>query len=195
MVPLRRRERRYGVQQTKQNRTIRTDRLYLRVFEKSDAQSVQALCNNKNIYKSTLYLPYPYALSDALRWIETHKKNFDDNRSYEFAVTDRESGTLYGAISLSNNQRFNHGELAYWIGEEHWGNGYGTEAARAMVEFAFEEKKLHKVFARFFKSNPASGAIMQKIGMEQEGVLKDQVVKDGRYEDLIHYGIINPDQE
>ena len=72
------------------------------------------------------------------------------------------------------------------------GKGYGTEAAKALIEFAFEEKNYHKVFARYFKSNPASGKIMEKIGMKQEGLLKDQVVKDGKYEDLYYFGIINP---
>lgn len=90
----------------KAKNVILTDRLYLRMFEKSDAESVQALCNNYNIYKSTLYLPYPYSLNDALVWIDNHRKNFEEDRSYEFAVTDRISGNLYGAISLSNNKSF-----------------------------------------------------------------------------------------
>lgn len=137
-------------------------------------------------------MPYPYALNDALVWMANHKKNFDEDRSYEFAITDRVSGELYGAISLSNNKKFNNGEIAYWIGEEYWGKGYGTEAAKAVIDFAFVEKKLHKVFARCFKSNLASGRIMEKVGMDQEGLLKDQVIKDGHYEDLHYYGIINP---
>lgn len=99
---------------------------------------------------------------------------------------------MYGAILLSNNQKFYNGEIAYWSGEKYWGKGYGTEAAKALIEFAFQEKKLHKVFARYFKSNPASGRIMQKVGMVQEGLMKDQVIKDGKDEDLIYYGIINP---
>ncbi|MBB4826308.1 RimJ/RimL family protein N-acetyltransferase [Sporosarcina luteola] len=174
--------------------SIQTDRLILRLFEKSDAQTVTRLCNNYNIYKSTLYLPYPYSLNDALVWIETHKKNFDEDCSYELAITDKDSGELFGAISLSNNQRFKNGEIAYWIGEEYWGRGYGTEAAKAIIDFAFQEKTLNKVFARYFKTNPASGRIMEKIGMEREGVLKDHVIKDGKYEDLIHFGMINPQE-
>lgn len=174
------------------NQTILTDRLHLRLFDKSDAETVQVLCNNYNIYKNTLYLPYPYAINDALVWIESHQKNFEEDRFYEFAITDRGSGKLYGAISLSNNQSFNNGEIAYWIGEEYWGNGYGTEAAQSLIEFAFKEKKLHKVFARYFKTNPASGRIMEKIGMVQEGLLKDHIVKDGQYVDLVCCGIINP---
>ncbi|MEC1180681.1 GNAT family N-acetyltransferase [Metasolibacillus meyeri] len=173
------------------NITITTDRLILRLFQKADAEVVAKLCNNYNIYKSTLSLPYPYKIEDALTWIEYHYDNFIEDRSYEFAVTDKETNEIYGGIALSNNKQFNQGELAYFIGEPYWGKGYATEAAQAMVQFAFEEKKLHKVFARYFATNPASGKVMEKIGMVREGVLKEHIVKDGKYEDLVHYGIIN----
>ncbi|WP_374966774.1 GNAT family N-acetyltransferase [Lysinibacillus sp. RS5] len=170
---------------------ITTERLVLRLFQTSDAETVATLCNNYNIYKSTLYLPFPYSLDDALSWIEFHYDNFIEDFSYEFAVTDKETGDLFGTIGLSNKKDFNQGELAYWIGEPYWGKGYATEAAQAIVQFAFEEKKLHKVFARYFSSNPASGKVMEKIGMKQEGILKDHVIKDGKYEDIVYYGIIN----
>ncbi|EON72586.1 GNAT family N-acetyltransferase [Lysinibacillus sphaericus] len=169
---------------------ITTERLVLRLFQTSDAEAVATLCNNYHIYKNTLYLPYPYSLNDALSWMEHHYDNFMGDQSYEFAVTDKDSGEVLGAIALSNNPSFNQGELAYWIGEPYWGNGYATEAAQAILQFAFKEKKLHKVFARYFSSNPASGKVMEKIGMEKEGTLKDHVMKDGKYEDLVYYGII-----
>lgn len=173
------------------NKTMTTNRLLLRLFQKSDAGAVTKLCNNYNIYKNTLYLPYPYQLKDALSWIEQHHNNFDANKLYEFAVTDKESGELYGAIALSNNQKSNNGEMAYWIGEEYWGNGYATEAGLAIVQFAFEEKKYHKVFARHFNSNPASGRVLQKLGMKKEGILIEHVKKENQYEDLVYYGIVN----
>lgn len=174
-----------------QNKTMTTERLVLRLFQKSDAAAVTKLCNNYNIYKNTLYLPYPYAIEDALSWIKHHRKHFIANTSYEFAITDKESGELYGAIALTNNQQFNHGELAYWVGEEYWGNGYATEAAQAILQFAFEEKKYHKVFARYFRSNIASGRVIEKLGMKKEGVLIDHVRKENQYVDLVYYGIIN----
>ncbi|MBP3038232.1 GNAT family N-acetyltransferase [Bacillaceae bacterium Marseille-Q3522] len=174
-----------------QNKTITTKRLVLRLFQKADAVAVTKLCNNYNIYKSTLYLPYPYSLEDALSWIEHHPDNFNANKLYEFAITDKEREELFGAIALSNNQKFQNGEIAYWIGEEFWGNGYATEAAQAVLQFAFEEKHYHKVFARYFRSNPASGRVMKKIGMKKEGEFIDHVRKQNRYEDLVYYGIIN----
>jgi [ribosomal protein S5]-alanine N-acetyltransferase len=174
------------------NKTISTDRLQLRLFQVSDAETVSRLCNNYNLYKSTLYLPYPYSLNDALSWMEHQLENFNSDKSYELAVTGRQTGELYGAIALSNNQSFCHGELAYWIGEEYWGKGYATEAAEAVIKFAFEEKKYHKVFARYFQSNPASGRVMEKLGMREEGILVDHVRKEDRYESLVCYGLINP---
>jgi ribosomal-protein-alanine N-acetyltransferase len=173
-----------------QNKTITTKRLGLRMFQPSDASEVTRLCNNYNIYKETLYLPYPYSINDALSWIENHIDNFNSDKSYEFAITDKVTGELYGAIALTNHQKFNNGEMAYWIGEEFWGNGYATEAGEAIVEFAFTEKQYHKVYARHFNSNSASCRVIQKIGMIKEGVLKDHVIKENQYKDLVYHGII-----
>ncbi|WP_336881953.1 GNAT family N-acetyltransferase [Priestia koreensis] len=161
----------------KDEKTIETKRLRLRLFQQTDAETVTDMCNNYNLYKNTLYLPYPYTLEDATHWIKTQQQQFVENRHFEFAVTNKESGELYGAIALSNQQVFDHGELAYWIGEKHWGNGYATEAAKALVEFAFDEKGYHKVFARYFDFNEASGKVLEKIGMRKEGILREHVKK------------------
>ncbi|SDP45930.1 Protein N-acetyltransferase, RimJ/RimL family [Litchfieldia salsa] len=172
-------------------KTIKTDRLILRLFRESDAKKISILCNNYHLYKNTLYLPYPYSIDDALGWIKNHLSNYNDDRMYEFAVTDKETGELYGAIGLSHNKNAHNGEIGYWIGEEYWGNGYATEAAKGMVEFAFTKKKFHKVYARYFTTNTASGRVLEKIGMKQEGILREHVMKDKKYIDLVYYGIIN----
>ncbi|MGF2616173.1 GNAT family N-acetyltransferase [Rossellomorea vietnamensis] len=173
------------------NETVTSRRLVLRRFLKSDSDEVARLCNNYNIYRNTMYLPYPYSKQDALSWIETHSLNFSDDKLYEFAITDKCTGTLYGAIALSNNHPNHHGEIAYWIGEEHWGKGYATEAAETMLKYAFTQKNYHKVFARHFGSNSSSGRVLEKLGMKKEGVLKEHILKENRYEDLVHYGILN----
>lgn len=174
-----------------EKRTIITERLILRPFELSDAERVYELCNNYNVYKSTLTLPYPYPLDCALSWIPTHEENFNNNKHYEFAITDKLTSKLYGAIGLTNNQTHRNGELGYWIDEENWGKGYATEATNAVIAFAFSEKNYHKVYARYFASNLGSGRVMQKSGMVQEGVLLQHIYKENKYEDLIHYGILN----
>lgn len=121
----------------KTEKIIETSRLFLRLFNDTDAPEVAKLCNNYNLHKNTLYLPFPYSIDDALSWIKNHLDNFNNDQCFEFAITDKISGKLYGAIALSNHQKFNNGELASWVGEEYWGNGYATEAAQAILEFAF----------------------------------------------------------
>lgn len=180
---------------SEEKRIIETDRLILRLFKEIDAPEVIRLCNNYNIYKNTLYLPYPYLKEDALNWIKNHVENFKQEKSFEFAITDKLTGKLYGAIALSNQSKFDNGELAYWIGEEYWGNGYATEAAKAVLQFAFMEKGYHKVFARYFDVNQASGRVMEKIGMKKEGTLKEHVKKDNEYMDLIYFGILKDEAE
>ncbi|WP_342503909.1 GNAT family N-acetyltransferase [Lysinibacillus sp. FSL L8-0126] len=173
-------------------KTMETERLLLRPFTEADAPEVSVLCNNYAIYKSTLNVPYPYTIDCALSWIATHQQNFEENRLYEWAITDKHSGQLYGVIGLSNQQPHQRGEIAYWIGEPYWGNGYGTEATQAIIAFAFQEKKYHRVYAQYFQSNPASGKIMEKCGMHYEGTLKQHVYKNGAFEDIVYYGLINP---
>ncbi|MUV36469.1 8-oxo-dGTP diphosphatase [Lentibacillus sp. JNUCC-1] len=169
--------------------------LKLRLFQTSDAADVAHMCNNYNIYRNTLHLPYPYSEEDAIAWIKPQLEHFKNGRAYEFAITDQDSGKIYGAIGVSHNQQAQNGEVGYWIGEEYWGNGYATGALRAIMQFAFEEKHYHKVYARCFGSNPASGRVLKKAGMHREGILIDHVTKDERYEDLIYYGLLRDQYE
>ena len=71
----------------------------------------------------------------------------------------------------------------------YWNKGYVTEAAKAIVDFGFKKMEFHKIFATHFLHNPASGRIMEKIGMEQEAVLKHEIKKDGEYFDIVRYSI------
>ncbi len=173
------------------DKTIETKRLLLRLFNKTDAERVASICNNYNIYQRTLSLPYPYTTEYALSWIEKSNEKFTSEEGYNFAITDRESGELYGFTGVSHCKTHKNGELGYWIGEEYWGKGFATESVCALLRFAFEEKGFHRVFARHFASNASSGEVMKKAGMVYEGTQIDQVYKLGRYEDVVFYGIIN----
>ena len=123
-----------------EKRFITTSRLILREFTLSDAENVSQLCNNYNVSKGCLGLPFPYPLEKALNWIPTHKEKFDTDQAYEFAITDKDSGILYGAICLFNNQMHKNGEIGYWIGEDYWGQGYATEAVEGVTILLFPIK-------------------------------------------------------
>jgi RimJ/RimL family protein N-acetyltransferase len=87
---------------------------------------------------------------------------------------------------------FNAAELGYWIGVAHWNRGYCTEAAKAVLEYGFNSLRYHKISARHFVDNLSSGRVMEKVGMRREGLLQDDVMKDGRYITVELYGIVNP---
>ena len=80
--------------------------------------------------------------------------------------------------------------MGYWIGLPYWNNGYCTEAARAVVDFAFTDLGLHRIFAHHLVRNPASGRVMQKIGMRFEGIHRDAIKKWDKYEDIAAYAIL-----
>lgn len=172
---------------------IETHRLILRPFQLSDAEKVSFYCNNVNLAKSTLALPFPYPIEAAINWINLHKGWFDEDMRYEFAITLKETGELVGAVGLGNHKIWKNGEIGYWIGEEHWGFGYATEAVSHVIDWAFKKHQFHRVYARHFESNPASGKVMIKSGMTYEGKQIDHILKNDHYENVILYGIINPE--
>jgi RimJ/RimL family protein N-acetyltransferase len=105
-------------------------------------------------------------------------------------MTDEQTGALMGAIGLHVDMEHNRAELGYWLGHRYWRNGYTTEAAKAMLRYGFEELHLRRVFARHFGMNPASGRVMQKIGMTREGVMRQHFVKRGVPVDVVFYAIL-----
>lgn len=170
--------------------TLTTARLVLRPFRLADAAVVQRLAGERDIAANTLTVPHPYPDGDAEAWIATHQAAYGDGKVVTLAVTERESGELVGAIGLALTPGDQRGELGYWIGTSWWNRGYATEAGRAMLAFGFEQLGLHRVMARHLVRNPASGRVMEKLGMQHEGILRHHVLKWGVFEDLAVYAVL-----
>lgn len=173
--------------------TLQTQRLILRPFTLADAPVVQRLAGEREIAAMTLMIPHPYEDGMAQEWIKTHPKAFEKGTAINFAIALRESGELCGAIGLGIDAENNHAELGYWIGKPYWGQGYCTEAARAVVGYGFDAIGLHRIHATHFSHNPASGRVMQKIGMSYEGCRRQYTRKWGKFEDILQYGILRSD--
>lgn len=171
--------------------TLYTSRLKLRQFNLEDATDVMRQAGDSEVARHTLNMPHPYLPGMAEDWITTLDKDFIENNSLVFAICIKESNTLIGAIGLTLNLKYRNAELGYWIGKDHWNNGYCTEAVKAVLDYAFTNIKLHKVYANFFSSNPASGKVMEKAGMKYEATLKSHLYHWGEYKDLIYYSIFN----
>ncbi|HEY9880868.1 MAG TPA: GNAT family N-acetyltransferase [Leptolyngbyaceae cyanobacterium] len=172
--------------------TLYTERLILRPFTLADAPTVQHLAGEREIAARTLAIPHPYPDGLAAAWIRTHPKEFAAGAAVNFAITLIDN-TLCGAIGLGLFPENRLAELGYWIGKPYWGNGYCTEAAKAILEFGFKDLNLNRVQSTHYTDNPASGRVMQKIGMSYEGCRRQHTFKWGEFKDIKLYGILKSD--
>jgi [ribosomal protein S5]-alanine N-acetyltransferase len=174
---------------------LATPRLVLRAFAPSDAADVQRLAGDRSVADTTLSIPHPYPDDEAQRWIATHAAAFADGKSVHFAITLRASRQLVGAIGLVIERKWDRAELGYWIGEPSRNLGYCSEAAQEVIAYGFEQLGLNKITALHFERNPASGRVLQKSGMQREGLHPQHVKKWEIYEDVVAYGLVRADWE
>ena len=171
--------------------TLETERLLLRPFTPADADAVHEIVSDREIAYNTAHIPHPYPEGMAAEWVDRVTARWATGESAVFAATLRGDGRLIAAVGLEIEPPHNRAELGYWVARPFWNSGYCTEAARAVVQFAFDDVSLHRVSAHHYSRNPASGKVMQKIGMRHEGRLRQHVLKWGVFEDIDMYGIIN----
>ena len=170
-----------------------TTRLLLRFFEPSDAKTVQRLAGHEEVARTTLAIPHPYPDGAAEQWIEHVRQSSEKGDHYAFAMIKKEDGSLIGNMSMGISQKHKRSELAYWVGRPFWGQGFATEAARRIVQFGFEDLNLNRICAAAMSKNPGSYKVMRKIGMKEEGIFPQHVLKWGIYEDLVFYGMVKSD--
>lgn len=170
--------------------TLYSSRLILRRFFPEEAMVVRNLAGDHKIAHGCLTVPHPYGIGIAETWIACHEEWFSLGIQLVLAITRKKDGVLIGAIGLMFDQDHNRAEIGYWIGVPFWGNGYATEAGVAGVAYAFDTMQMNRVTASIFMRNPASGRVLEKIGMHREGVLRRHLLKEGTYEDMLVYGML-----
>ncbi|HEY3747489.1 MAG TPA: GNAT family N-acetyltransferase [Gemmatimonadaceae bacterium] len=174
--------------------TLITTRLTLRPFVLEDAWDVERLAGMREIADTTLNIPHPYPVGAATRWIETHAPAWAAGTGVTYAILETSNGKLAGVVSLMQiNREHRRAELGYWIALDRWNNGFATEASASILDFGFQTLGLHRIESTHFVRNPASGKVMQKLGMQQEGIERDCAVKWDRYESLVRYAILEPE--
>jgi [ribosomal protein S5]-alanine N-acetyltransferase len=173
--------------------TLKTERLVLRPFAESDAESIYALQSNARVLR----------LWDSPPWTER-------NRADEFIAACRKmeeegSGARFAIETLSNNAFVGWCSMFRWspvyrslgIGycfdEPAWGKGHATEAVRAMLRWAYETLDLNRVEAELDTRNAASARVLEKLGFEREGLRREDCVVLGEVSDSWIYGLLRRD--
>jgi ribosomal-protein-alanine N-acetyltransferase len=151
---------------------------------------LSATANDPDIAGKLSSMPYPYTLEVAEKFIDYVQRSYEAGEAIEFAIVGKESGDLMGMMAMDLNSRDNHATIGYWLGKACWGRGYATEALREIMRFGFEILKLHRMAGHHFHNNPASGRVLLKAGMQQEGRRVEHFYKNGAYLDILDYGIL-----
>lgn len=170
-------------------KTFESPRLLFRPFHYHDAELIYTYLQEKEIIDNTLDIPFPYEKGMAQEWISTHEKQ-QHLGNFIFAIVLKGEDRLIGAIEMTVVEEFQHGILGYWLAKPYWNKGYATEALGRIIQFGFEELGLHKIVGEHFETNPSSGRVMEKNGMQLEGKLREHKIKWGKFINMDIRGIL-----
>jgi [ribosomal protein S5]-alanine N-acetyltransferase len=173
------------------------DGYFLSFIQASDAGALVEYLNDKEIYNTTLTIPYPYKKEHADSWIGrklAYREKFGTD--FTFAIRD-ESGKLIGIVAADNYEpgKSHYTEIGYWLARPYWGRGIITGAVRAFIRYLFLETELKRVTAHIFSHNTASVRVVEKSGFVREGLLRKHYCKDGVYYDGFLYGLLKEEME
>jgi RimJ/RimL family protein N-acetyltransferase len=156
-----------------------------------DAPVLSCLAGRREIADTTISIPHPYSEEQARHWTAEYADLFAQGKVVVFGMQSRRGGSLVGTIGLRDiNAEHSQAELGFWVAVEYWGQGYATEAARAVIGFGFEQLGLNRIYAHHMVRNPASGRVLTKVGMKQEGLLRQRVRKWGVFEDVVPLALL-----
>ncbi len=142
---------------------LETERLVLRAPRRADAKSIARLANDRRVAVNTARMPHPYSLDDAEQFIAAGNRQ---NGEAIFLITL--DGAPIGVCGV--DPREGGLEIGYWLGVPHWGRGFATEAARAVIDHAFGALQHEALQAGARVSNPASRRVLEKCGFQWTSV-------------------------
>ena len=161
---------------------ITTPRLVLRPLRNADARLLAASADDPRIAENLRDgFPNPYSVRDARRFIASVRDA--PPLSVLGIIRDGEPIGCMGLTPGSDVYRLN-GEIGYWIGVAHWGQGLVTEAVDAFVRTIWQQTGMERLHAGVFSGNPASERVLEKCGFLLESVQRRAVIKNGRFRDL-----------
>ncbi|UQU62484.1 GNAT family N-acetyltransferase [Couchioplanes caeruleus] len=170
--------------------TLRTARLRLRPFEDSDQDDLFALHSNAGVLRFWDAPPWTER-ARAERFIAVCRRMAADGSGARPAVIRASDGAFLGWCGLSRwNPDHRSASLGFCFGEAAWGHGYATEAAGALLRWAFGTLDLNRVQAECDTRNAASARVLEKLGFVREGTLREDCVVNGEVSDSWVHGLL-----
>jgi RimJ/RimL family protein N-acetyltransferase len=160
----------------------------LRGWKDDDAAALQQHANNINI-SDFLFdrFPSPYTTDEAVKWV---KLKLNQNPVVNFVIDV--DGELAGVIGIDQRDDIYRKAplLGYWLRQDYWGKGIMTEAVKLVTHYAFANLDVVRIQAGVLGNNPRSMRVLEKAGFTREGILKNNIIKNGKILDEHIYGFI-----
>ncbi len=149
---------------------IETGRLSLRQAVQADAETIfESYAQDIEVARYMTWKPHD-SVEDTREFLRRCEQVWASGMTFPWAICLKSSGDLIGMIEVGINGQ--SAAMGYGIARPHWGHGYTTEAARAVIDWCLSQPPIYRVWAICDVDNPASARVMAKAGMEYEGVLK-----------------------
>lgn len=172
---------------------LQTRRLLLRRVAMSDARDIFDYSRDEEVARHVLW-EAQRSVRDARAYVRYLQRLYRAGQPSSWGIIEQASGRLIGTIGfMAYSPEHNSAEVGYSLARSHWNRGLMTEALREVLRHAFEDMQLHRVEAQFELDNPASGRVMEKVGMRREGVLRGRLYNKGRYVDVALYAMLRED--
>jgi len=173
---------------------LSTQRLLLRDFTLTDLEAVHNLRGLADLRRYERDAPHTLEVTTA--WLERvcTAAGGTPRTLYKLALTIKPDPQIQGYLSLTlQNSSIREWEIGWSVHPDHWGKGYAVEAGRAMLDFAFNHLSAHRVVAFCHHLNAQSARVMQKLGMQQEGILRETRWLNGEWWDEVVSAILDRD--
>ena len=177
---------------------IRGDKVFLRAPTIADYPQWVALRSESRQFLAPWEPIWPVDELSRLgyrRRIKRYQREIREGTGYPFFVFSADETALLGGLTLSHVQRgvTQSASIGYWMGHRHAGRGYMTDAVKAVIGFAFETLRLHRLEAACLPHNAASVRLLEKTGFAREGYARSYLCIDGRWQDHLLYAVVNGD--
>ncbi len=196
------------MQQEKSN--LEGEHVFIRKLRIFDARDVYINIRDKEIGKWTLAPSRSYPenvfgwflrrtvsfVRRVLRFVGEVLRPTNTRGEFKLAIVLKESARVIGIVTIAKIDRHSKSaEIGFWIGKKHWERGLATEAVRLALKFAFNELKLHRIYAITFEKHIGARKVMEKCGFKLEGVMREAALKDNERHNILNYGILISEYE
>lgn len=168
---------------------------FLSSVERRDRNTLVDHLQEREIWRNTFRIPWPYTEDDADAWIDERKRRRKEQPTETTFAIRESGGRLVGVVGADDLDvgTSHRARIGYWLAKPYWGRGLMTRAVTRFVEYAFAKLDVVRLTAEVFKCNEASARVLEKAGFTREGLLRKHREKNGTLVDVVYFGLLERD--